>query len=247
MVNFKFNDYKYSFSRIGFIKLKKSKLDRNFIYNKRISFNSIFPKIKLNQCINIINILSPDEPKHSKIIGNLINPIEKHGYGYLFLELFFKYVLNDPDFHVSKDDKWIVTIEKEGRFDIRIRNQNNTKIIIVENKSNNAEDRPNQLYRYWFYGIYQPQSIISNINPVYKKLLYLSPSFSKKYDKQSITRPKELENTLPEHVQENLIKIIYFHKEIDSWLSICMENVDKYSEIYYCLKQYKDFWRYNNG
>jgi len=250
MVNIKFSGYKSSFSHINFSKLKKSRFINKYYLQKKLAVNLVFPKIVINQCINIINILSPDEPKHSKIIGNLINPTEKHGFGCLFLELFFKYILDDPDFITSKDDNWIITIEKEGRYDIRIRNQINTKIIILENKSNDAEDQPNQLYRYWFNGIFQPQAIISNVIPVYKKILYLSPNYSKKPDKQSLSRPKELENTLlelPEQVPENLIKIIYFHKEIDRWLSLCMENVDKYSEIYYYLKQYKDFWRYYYG
>jgi hypothetical protein len=244
---FIFDGFKEIFPFIDFMSSKNMRRYNNFLYRKSNIYNINFPKIKLKQDLNILKLLVPKERQQSKIIGNLINPNEKHGCGNIFLQLFFEYVLNDPDFIYVDDDNWIITVEKTGRYDIRIRNQVNSKIIIIENKSEEAGDQPNQLYRYWYSGIYKPQSVLSKSILTYKKILYLSPEIGKRPDSQTVLRPKNYEITLPESVPKDIIKIIYFNNEIVEWLSACMATVDKYSEMYYCLKQYQDYWRFYYG
>lgn len=238
-----FNGFKEIFPHVNFLMLYKTRFYKPYIYKKSSIYDINFPTIKVKKDLNVFQLLAPKETQQSKIIGTLINPIEKHGYGLIFLQLFFDYVLNDSNFINSNEDKWIITIEREGRFDIRIRNQINSKIIVIENKSDEASDKENQLYRYWYNGIYKPQSILSNAISIYKKILYLSPADWKKPDEQTVKRPEYYDISLPEFVPNDIIKIVYFGDEIITWLSACMAKVDKYTEMYYCLKQYKDFWR----
>jgi hypothetical protein len=243
MRGFTFVNFKEAFPRIDFMILSKVQYYGNFLYEKPSIDNIFFPKINIQKNINIFQLLDPKETQQSRIIGTLINPMERHGYGKIFLQLFFKYVLNDSNFIYSDEDKWIITIEKEGRFDIRIRNQINSKIIIVENKSDEAGDKENQLYRYWHNGIYKPQSILPNTITSFKKILYLSPGDWKRPDKQTVKRPENYDLSSPETIPDDIVKTVYFDNEIVEWLSACMMIVDKYSEMYYCLKQYQDFWR----
>ena len=116
------------------------------------------------------------------------------------------------------------------------------KIIIIENKSNWADDQPNQLYRYWFYGIYLPQKNFADESECYKRILYLSPSDFKYPSDQTLKRPDDFEVTLPETVPIP-IDVIFFNNEIVKWLSKCMDAVKEVPEIYYFIKQYLDYWR----
>ena len=200
-----------------------------------------FPIIQISEDINVFKQLATIEQHHSKIIGSLINPKEKHGYGNKFLKLFFEIVVKDKDFHYDKNDLWIVSIEK-NRFDIRIRNQINSKIIIIENKSNDAVDQPGQLYRYWYNGIYKLQYKYTSLNS-YGKILYLSPGNWKKPDPQTLLRPEKYPDNLLDCIPENIVKVVYFPVEIVSWLNVCLNEVDKYSDMFYYLKQYIDNWR----
>jgi hypothetical protein len=197
------------------------------------------PKIVYTRIVNAFEQLSPSEPQHSRIICDLINPNNYLiDHGNRFLELFFKHVLNDSQFEYNESDEWEVTAERE-RYDIRIRSKDNGKIIIIENKSNWANDQPNQLYRYWYEGIYKEQK---NMDKKYAKMLYLSPSEFKKYDKQSITKPDKFEKSLDDQLDEKIIKTVFFSKEILNWLDECMKIVDNDDNLYYYLLQYKDFW-----
>jgi hypothetical protein len=171
-------------------------------------------------------------------LGFILNPHEKHGKGDIFLKEFFNIVIADDNFTYIETEKWYVRVEK-GRFDISIGNSNNTKIIIIENKSNWAEDQPNQLYRYWLRGIYQPQYRLKKQGiPVFSKIIYLSPSYKKQYTNQSIISPD-----LSDKVPDGLIKTVFFHEEILRWLEKCMSKVDKTEDMYFYIKQYADYWR----
>jgi hypothetical protein len=199
------------------------------------------PLINIYEGLNYIKILSPDEPKHSRIIGSLLDPRGQHGLEKKFLSAFFTKVLSDDKFIDENTDKWNVTIEKE-KYDIRIRNQNNTKIIILENKAKGAIDQPNQLYRYWFKGLFLRQN--QNIDNTYSKILYISPDFGTKHDSQTTTRPKDWDCNLPEQIPDGIVKVVYFRREIYIWLEECLNCVDVKinPELHYHIKQYKDFW-----
>jgi hypothetical protein len=199
-----------------------------------------FPKIDKPVGINFFQQVYPSETQHSMILGELLSPNGQHNRGYTFLELFFKNVIKDIPF--NNKDTWIVTVEKE-RYDIRIRNLDNSTIIILENKSNQAGDQPNQLYRYWYHGIYGIQNKIKANKTKYGKILYISPRYGKEPDDQTQLPPKELLD-LNLVIPNNVISTIYFQKGIDKWLEECLNVVVKDSDIFYYLKQYKDFWRF---
>jgi hypothetical protein len=204
-----------------------------------------FPKIKPAIGLNVFQQLFPQETQHSMLLGELLNPNGKHGCGDMFLQLFLEIVLDDPTIYLGDKDIWNVTVEKE-RYDIRIRNQNNSKIIILENKSNDAGDQPNQLYRYWYGGIYRAQYRLKNVGKqTFAKILYLSPSVVKLPEEQSKSRPAGLP-IAPLVVPSEIIKTVFFPYEIVDWLEACMKKVEKkmeQSDMYYYLKQYRDFWR----
>jgi hypothetical protein len=240
MLNFKsiqFSNRKYGPFVIAEPKICYS----GFIYKK--NFRKIkFPWIIIKDGLNILKQLNPSETQHSQILGSILNPNSKHGYGDIFLKEFFGIVVDDDNFSYNSEEKWFVTVEKD-RFDIAVRNKNNTKIIIIENKSNWAEDQPNQLYRYWFNGIYRQQYRFAKYGlPHLAKIIYLSPSFEKIYDNQSITRPEKTDKNFMPVVPENIIKVVYFQEEIVLWLDKCMELVENTPCMYFYIKQYRDFW-----
>lgn len=212
----------------------------NFASNCFYSKKYRIPEFSLASKLNILDQISVSEPEHSKILANLLNPEGTHGLNNLFLNLFLYCFV--PEIIFNENENWIVTAEKE-RYDIRIKNINNSKIIIIENKSNNAEDKPNQLYRYWFNGIYMTQ-LSRKLNGLecFSKIIYLSPSDYKQPDRQSLSRPNYFNDDLPMEVPRELINISFFNDQIVKWLDLCIKHVDINTNIYYYLSQYRDFW-----
>lgn len=213
------------------LNLKKIPIILPQITNKRL------PIIETNSELNFFQKIHITEPQHSSIIGDLLNPFGTHHQGDAFLKLFFQEI----GLKYRKEEHWTVSVELE-RFDIRIATKSRDKIIIIENKSNWADDRPNQLYRYWFYGIYLPQKKFFNNRNCYKQILYLSPSDFKSPSEQTLSRPIDFDESLPDKVPIK-IDVIFFNNEIVNWLSKCLESVREYPELYYFIKQYYDFWR----
>jgi hypothetical protein len=220
-----------------------------FIIKTNFTYKFKFPKL-VRKNLNILKQLQPSEPQHSKILGSLLDPHGRHGFGDLFLREFFDLVIDDADFLYEGKERWYVTIEK-NHFDISIRNKNGTKIIIIENKSNGAEDKQNQLYRYWLSGIYKTQSGIYKTQyvfekhgiPHFAKIMYLSPSYEKNYSRQTITRPKTEDEEYPKEIPEGIIKTVFFGDHIVFWLEKCMALMDKTDDLFFYIKQYKEFWR----
>jgi hypothetical protein len=144
---------------------------------------------------------------------------------------------------IGENEYWTVTAEKE-HYDIRIKNQDNGKIIIIENKSNNAQDQQNQLYRYWFHGIYTPQlNRALNGLECFARIIYLSPADYKQPEEQSFSRPDYMDKNLPEKVPRELITTEFFNDKIVKWLELCIKAVYNDMNVYHYLNQYKDFWR----
>lgn len=212
----------------------------NGITLEKWNHNIKFPKLNKPVGINIFNQFYPSETQHSRILCEILSPNGKHNMGNKFLELFFKYIIKDIPF--DNKETWIVTAGI-GNYDIRIINLDYTIIIILENKSNFAGDQTNQLYRYWYNGIYRIQNKIKSDKIKYGKILYISPSYNKQPDGQTRLPPKELLNKNLS-IPDNTIRTIYFHDDIDKWLGECLNVTEYKSDIYYYLKQYKDFWRF---
>jgi len=131
------------------------------------------------------------ETKHSELLGYLLKPWEKHGQGNTFLTSFLDMLgVPDPD----KGD-WHPTIER-GRIDILLkRTTPYPSVIIIENKSNGADDQPNQLYRYWHKAIhpivgdtdYNDTTIKQNF-----QVIYLPSHNEKKPAEHSTQRPDHI-------------------------------------------------------
>jgi hypothetical protein len=213
-----------------------------FIIKTNLTYEIKFPKL-VKKNLNILEQLQPSEPQHSKIIGSLLDPDGGHGFRDLFLREFINIVVDDTNFLYDGKEKWYITIEK-SRFDISIRNKSGTKIIIIENKSNWADDRPNQLYRYWLKGIYKTQYMFEKHGiPHFSKIIYLSPSYEKNYSRQTITRPEAEDKKYPDEIPQGIIKTVFFEDQIVLWLEKCMALLDKTDDLFFYIKQYKDFWR----
>lgn len=85
---------------------------------------------------------------HSYILYNLINP-EYHEEGKLFLNLFIDCLNECGPVKIDKNDFQNSIVERESdRVDIRIRDKDSGKSIIVENKMNGAPDQYRQIPRY---------------------------------------------------------------------------------------------------
>lgn len=101
-------------------------------------------------CFNPLTRIKIGETSHSRLLGDLLNPLGSHGQGGLFLDVFLRKI----GYPVPETDAWNVTVET-GRVDILIwRNAPEKSAIIIENKSNNAGDQLNQIYRYWHREMY---------------------------------------------------------------------------------------------
>ena len=201
-------------------------------------FDTPLPKLDIG--LNIFEQLDPKETEHSMILAEILNPNGKHKFGKQFLECFFDIVINNigSDNIPFENEIYEVTAEKGGN-DILIINSYGSKIIIIENKSNWAEDKPNQLWRYWYERIYSKNKIS---NTKYK-ILYLVPNSKKEPDNQTRTAPKHL--NVDDNIKElprDKLKIVYFKDEINTWLDKCLTIAEYKPEVYFYLKQYKDFW-----
>ena len=116
---------------------------------------------------NIFKILKIQdmEIRHSAFFAWLINPSENHGLGRTIFDEFCK--LSQIDSNKYKDID-IVT-EKEGNIDILIKDIENSRFIIIENKYGTKE-HDNQLTRYAEYVKIKYHTNDENIDKVYLDL-----------------------------------------------------------------------------
>lgn len=114
-------------------------------------------KFELNnreRSFNLFTIISDlyyRENFHSDLISFLLSPQENHGCGWQFLNIFIS-MLNKQGRSLNPNDyKDAVVIREEDKIDILIKSESSKKAIVIENKMNNAGDRPRQLPRYYDY------------------------------------------------------------------------------------------------
>lgn len=145
------------------------------------------------------------------------------------------------------EGKWFVTAEK-GRIDILLRRENPHSVVIIENKSNMANDQNNQLYRYWFHQIHN-HNIKEHSDYAYTgkypekyKIIYLIPTSGKQPTLKSLTKPDYLLEDLPKDIP--IIPTIWrFDNEIVEWLTSTLNDIpEKNHRLKEFLKQYIDFW-----
>ena len=115
----------------------------------------------------------------------------------------------NPIARIKINELWNVTVET-GRVDILIwRNLPEKSAVIIENKSNGAGDRPNQIYRYWHRELFLWEPSLWTSTDKAKILernrrfhvVYLPTDGGKSPETQSTERPCGMETANPfEHV-----------------------------------------------
>lgn len=205
-------------------------------YQKTIKLcSSIMKKIKAERMSNTkmgkyVNVFSLwnefsgiSEPIHSRILHFFLSDNPMHGQGKLFLSAFLEYIGFEKD---EGNEEWIIT-DEEGRVDVLLRRQNPLGTVIIENKSNWAEDQPHQLYRYWYENIHKREEDCCtdyySKHPEYK-IVYLVPDEIKHISANSILRPVDYPEYLPEELPMEL-KVLTFHEDIPEWLGECMDKL----------------------
>ncbi|MNK30215.1 hypothetical protein D3C87_486310 [compost metagenome] len=203
----------------------------------------------------INDIYGIGETKHSRFLAFLLNPRGEHGQGKLFLNLFLNELKIDFD---HKNSEWIVTAEKDNA-DILIQSNFPTKIsVVIENKSNDAVDQRNQLYRYWYRHIYKfyddGSSHFDDIK--HCRIVYLTEGNWKTYIDDSITKPKKsndeeideyfikYQECPVEELDKNFITCWTYLEHIDKWLNECISDEKNIPSRIRCfIEDYIKFWQ----
>lgn len=181
------------------------------------------------------------EPNHSRIIKFLLEPNELHGQGNLFLYLFLKKLGIQVSDNIEKEN-WNVVAE-QGRIDILLQRGCPLSVIIIENKSNWAEDQPNQLYRYWYNAIYSKTNQVEESYykemKSYYRIVYLVPNENKNPSLQTLMRPDDWADDLPLFVPLK-VDVYTFSSFIFEWLEDCKQALSKENHaLKEFLKQYQ--------
>lgn len=180
---------------------------------------------------NIFSILrmeTSETKTHSGMIAALLNPKGNHYQGSVFLKLFLDIIDHKYDVESENLDKVIIKLEHYlgaitkdyedgGYIDILITFPSG-KTIAIENKIN-AEDQPNQLYRYSKHNT-------NDSTLYYLNLLGVEPS-----------------EISTKTLKSDQFKVISYQNNILSWLKDCIEivnseNANNREMLHQSLKQY---------
>jgi hypothetical protein len=186
------------------------------------------------------------ETIHSRIIGELLDPHGSHGQGDLFL-LSFLTLLGVPE---PARGKWVVTVER-WHVDVLLSRKEPASVIIIENKSNNAADQSNQLYRYWHQQIFKRYPDLDYSLPETRasfKVVYLPPDTSKKPDAESLLRPCQWDETKElrsyPRIPFEVVDTVSFRADIASWLTKVSSRLDgRNARLRLFLEFYAEIWR----
>ena len=147
---------------------------------------------RTGEIFNPLDLIPVKETIHSRILGELLNPKGSHGQGKLFLECFLQH-LDVPE---PEKGEWHITVEA-GRVDIMLSRERPASVILIENKSNDAGDQLNQLYRYWHRYVHQPYPELDYEIPQTRRsfrVIYLPTDDSKAPAPHSLERPPDSED-----------------------------------------------------
>jgi len=211
---------------------------RKIIDNNKILKKEKYEKGGMFNIFSILGFFSQEVSFHSKFISELLNPKGSHGTKEKFLELFCKQI-NFQEFPCRNAkvsyEKHIGIIsedyEKGGRLDIVIKAEDNTHIIVIENKIY-ASDQPCQLLRYKNY-IRDLQISETNSRLLYLTLGGYSPSESSVYSEKS--------------QEEKYWDEISYLTDITTWINQCIEDSSSKPQIKEVLLQYLEIIKQLTG
>jgi hypothetical protein len=194
---------------------------------------------------NMLSLFHIGETQHSYLLAYFLNPNAEHGQKHLFLNVFLDLLKIE---RFNDNENWIVTAEK-GRIDVLLKRVQPHSVVVIENKSNYANDQNHQLYRYWHQEIYKtiferhlPKDYILNPPERYYQLLYLSPQHWKIPSTNTLTKPTEWDSNLPKKVPLNT-KALLFSDFVCKWLKISLKLLPKDNHrIREYVKQYIEYW-----
>lgn len=196
----------------------------------------------------ISDIYGIGETKHSRFLAFILDPKGSHGHGKIFLNLF----LNDLKIKNYENESWEVNAEK-GSADVLIQSQGTKNFsIVIENKSNDAIDQENQLFRYWYRHIYRFfADEVKAFECDSTRLVYLTSGYwDKKYSSDSISVPtNNLYINLPAGIEQDLPKIITpwtFTNNIKNWLEQCLKNCES-NRMEFFILDYIRYWDDTNN
>lgn len=186
------------------------------------------------------------ETTHSRVLGELLNPCGNHGQGSLFLTSFLE-LLEIPN---PTKGQWRVAVER-GHVDILLCRNDPASVIIIENKSNDAVDQGNQLYRYWHQQIHKRYPTLNYSKPETNasfKVIYLPPNSSKKPDENSLTRPPQWENTSDLRMYPRMplavVDTLCFSPHVAEWIIRMSTKLDDGNvRLRTFLQFYAEIWR----
>ncbi len=204
-------------------------------------------KTRVGEFVNVFilwnRISGISEPTHSKILAFILSSDSMHGQGNLFLKLFLRRIGVD----VTTNEEWVVTAEK-GRVDVMLkRHFPHPSVVIIENKSNWANDQPNQLYRYWAQNIHRCEEDCYPgfyENHTDYKIVYLIPTAGKIPSDNSTEKPIDYPINLPNRIPMEPV-IMAFDKELLDWLDECIAHLpSENSPLINLLNQYKEYCKH---
>lgn len=185
---------------------------------------------------NVLDFFRIDETLHSRLLGFFLDKNASHGQGDVFLKLFIE-KLGYTDYDKGK---WNVTVEKQ-RIDILIERNHPHSVIIIENKSNDAIDQDNQIYRYWHKAIYCKNKEECANNDKYK-IIYLVANDAKLPSENTLIRPIDWSANLAEVVPLK-VERWNFNNQINCWLQDCLNLIDNENyRLKEYIRQYIEFW-----
>lgn len=214
-------------------------------------FVSIMEQVKAERQKNIqsgkyVNVFSLwnnfsgiSEPIHSRILQFFLSANPMHGQGNKFIYLFLKRI----GVKFDEGDEWYSTAEI-GRVDVMLKRFHPRSVVIIENKSNWAGDQPNQLYRYWYHNIHQSKEDCKpeyyRNHPEYK-IVYLVPSKDKILSDNSLERPADYPDNLPD-VLPITPNTFSFKEDVSNWLMECISALPKKNTpLINLITQYNDY------
>lgn len=233
-VNLNLIDY----SKLSDIKTKPrlNGLDDIFIDFQKIEEKENILSKQKSIRFNVLDFFRIDETLHSRLLGFFLDKNASHGQGDLFLKKFIE-KLGYCDYDKGK---WNVTVEKQ-RIDILIERNHPHSVIIIENKSNDAVDQENQIYRYWHRAIYCKNKEECANNDKYK-IIYLVANDAKLPSENTLIRPIDFSSNLLEIVPLK-IERWNFNNQIKCWLQDCLHLIDDENyRLKEYIKQYIEFW-----